>query len=139
MPSTTRSKVQYAPAASRSAQKTKIEARRAPPSAQPIRPNRAASASTSSQDLAMLRAATGPVLVLRSVAAARAVKRRNVLKGDEDVAVQLDVRDLVDVAVRGQHAFLVLAAEQRDLDLLALVLARVVLHRSERSQLRITK
>ena len=32
------------------------------------------------------------------------------------------------VAVRRQHAFLVLAAEERDLDLLALVLAGVVLH-----------
>jgi hypothetical protein len=56
------------------------------------------------------------------------VERRDVLEGDEDVPVQLDVGDLVDVAVRGQHAFLVLAAEEGDLDLLALVLARVVLH-----------
>jgi hypothetical protein len=49
------------------------------------------------------------------------------------VPVQLDVGDLVDVAVRGQDAFLVLAAEKRDFDLLALVLARVVLHGAERS------
>ena len=37
--------------------------------------------------------------------------------------------DVLDVAVRGQHALLVLAAEERELDLLALVLVRVVLHR----------
>ena len=41
--------------------------------------------------------------------------------------VELDVRHLLDRAVRGQHAVLVLAAEQRDFDLLALVLVRVVL------------
>ena len=49
-------------------------------------------------------------------------------KRDQDVPVQLDVRDVVDVAVRGQHAVLVLAAEERDLDLLTLVLVGVVLH-----------
>ena len=49
--------------------------------------------------------------------------------GIKDVAVQLDVGDLVDGAVRGQDAVLVVAAEERDLDLLPLVLARVVLHR----------
>ena len=43
------------------------------------------------------------------------------------MAVQLDVRDLVDVAVRGEDALLVFAAEERDLDLLTLVLAGVVL------------
>ena len=51
---------------------------------------------------------------------------------DQDVPVQLDVGDVVDVAVRGQHAVLVLAAEERDLDLLTLVLVGVVLH-AERS------
>ena len=51
-------------------------------------------------------------------------------KRDQDVPVQLDVRDVVDVAVRGQHAVLVLAAEERDLDLLTLVLVGVVLHES---------
>src|SRR6476659_3390603 len=61
------------------------------------------------------------------------MERRDVLQRDEDVPVQLDVRHLVDVAGRGEDAFLVLAAEERDLDLLALVLARVVLHRPERS------
>ena len=74
------------------------------------------------------QAARRPVFVLRRVAATRTVERRDVLEWDEDVPVQLDVRHLVDVAVRGEHAFLVLAAEERDLDLLALVLARVVLH-----------
>ena len=49
-------------------------------------------------------------------------------KRDQDVPVQLDVRDVVDVAVRRQHAVLVLAAEERDLDLLTLVLVGVVLH-----------
>jgi hypothetical protein len=43
------------------------------------------------------------------------------------------VSDLVDGAVGGQDAFVVVAAEQRHLDLLALVLARVVLHGAERS------
>ena len=46
------------------------------------------------------------------------------------MAVQLDVRDVLEVAVGGQDAVLVLAAEQGDLDLLALVLVGVVLHRA---------
>jgi 3-oxoacyl-[acyl-carrier protein] reductase len=45
------------------------------------------------------------------------------------VPVQLDVGDVLDVAVRGEHALLVVAAEERDFDLLAFVLVRVVLHR----------
>src|SRR3989440_1866278 len=65
---------------------------------------------------------------LRGVAATRAVERGDVLERDEDVAVQLDVRDVFDVAVGREHAILVLAAEEGDLDLLALVLVRVVLH-----------
>src|SRR5581483_1031065 len=65
---------------------------------------------------------------LRRIAPARAVKRSDVLQRDQDVPVELDVRDVLDVAVRGQHAVLVLTAEQGDLDLLALVLVRVVLH-----------
>src|SRR5439155_16203587 len=64
----------------------------------------------------------------RCIAPARAMERGDVLERDEDVAVQLDVRDVLDVAVSRQHAFLILAAEEGDLDLLALVLARVVLH-----------
>src|SRR5215470_3684780 len=156
IPSTTRSKVQYAPAARRSAQKTKIVRPRTPSSSQPTSAKMPTSASTSSQDLRMLRAATStpypplavfaavflpvvleqaarrPVVVLRCVAAARAVERRDVLERDEDVAVQLDVRDLVDEAVRSQDALLILPAEEGDLDLLALVFARVVLHRQER-------
>ena len=43
------------------------------------------------------------------------------------MAVELDVGDLVDGAVGGQDPLVVVAAEQCDLDLLALVLARVVL------------
>ena len=50
------------------------------------------------------------------------------------MAVQLDVGDVLDVAVRGEDAVLVLAAEERDLDLLALVLVRVVLDAPERSR-----
>ena len=72
-----------------------------------------------------------PVVVLRGVAAARAVERGDVLERHEDVPVQLDVRNLVDVAVGGEHAFLILAAEESYLDLFALVLAGVVLHRPE--------
>jgi len=49
------------------------------------------------------------------------------------MAVQLDMGDVVHVAVRRQDSILVLAAEQRDLDLLTLVLVRVILHASERS------
>ena len=44
------------------------------------------------------------------------------------MAVQLDVGHILDVAVRREHALLILAAEQRDLDLLTLVLVGVVLH-----------
>ena len=64
---------------------------------------------------------------LGRVAAARAMQRSDVLQRDQDVTVQLDVRDVLDVAIRGQHAVLVLAAEEGDLDLLALVFVRVVL------------
>ena len=64
----------------------------------------------------------------RSVAPTRAVQRRDVLKRDEDVPVELDMRDILERAVRGEDAFLVLAAEESDFDLLALVLVRVVVH-----------
>jgi hypothetical protein len=50
------------------------------------------------------------------------------------VAVQFDVRHFFDVAVRRQHTLLVFAAEERNLDLLALVLVRVVLDAPERSE-----
>src|SRR5262249_46684532 len=62
------------------------------------------------------------------IAAARAVEGSHVLERDQDVTVELDVRDVVDGTVRGEHAVLIVAVHQRDLDLLALVLARVVLH-----------
>ena len=42
--------------------------------------------------------------------------------------VQLDVRNLVDQAVGGQHTVLVLASEERELDLFTLVFLCVVLH-----------
>jgi hypothetical protein len=62
------------------------------------------------------------------------VERGDVLERDEDVTVQLDVRDVLDVAVGGQDAFLVFPAEQRDLDLLALVFVGVVLDRAQGSR-----
>jgi len=49
------------------------------------------------------------------------------------VAVELDVGDVFDDAVRREDAVLVIAAEERDLDLLALVLVRVILDSSETS------
>ncbi len=52
------------------------------------------------------------------------------------MAVELDMRDVVDRAVRGQDAVLVVAAEERDLDLLTLVLARVVVDAAQPSQTR---
>ena len=50
------------------------------------------------------------------------------------MAVELDVGDVLDRAVRGEDALLVLAAEQRELDLLALVLVRVVLDAAQASR-----
>src|SRR5438094_10328929 len=67
-------------------------------------------------------------VVVRRVAAARAMEGRDVLQGNEDVAVQLDVSDVLHVAVGRQDALLVLATEEGNLHLLALVLVRVVLH-----------
>jgi hypothetical protein len=55
------------------------------------------------------------------------------------VPVELDVGDVVDVAVGGEDAVLVLAAEERDLDLLALVLVRVVLDGQEPSRFRMVE
>ena len=81
----------------------------------------------------LLEPAWRPV-VLRRIAAAGAVERGNVLERDEDVTVQLDVRHVLDVAIGGQDTLLVLAAEKRDLDLLAFVLVGVVLHRPEGSR-----
>jgi hypothetical protein len=63
------------------------------------------------------------------------VKGGDVLERNQDVPVQLDVNDVLDVTVGGEDALLVLAAEESDLDLLALVLARVVLDASERSRI----
>jgi hypothetical protein len=61
------------------------------------------------------------------------VEGSDVLEGDEDVAVQLDVRDAFDAAIRGQRAVLIFAAEELDFDLFPFVFVRVVLHRWERS------
>jgi len=63
------------------------------------------------------------------------VERGDVLKRNEDVPVQLQVRDVVEEAVRGEHAVLVVAAKERDLDLFALVLAGVVLDGLEPSRI----
>ena len=81
----------------------------------------------------LLEPARRPVGLGR-VAAARAVEARDVLERDEDVTVELDVGDVLDRAVRRQRAFLVLAAEERELDLLSLVLVRVVLHGAQSSR-----
>src|SRR5439155_17585591 len=69
---------------------------------------------------------------LGGVASTRAVQGGDVLERNQDVPVQLHVRDVFEVAVRGQHAVLVLAAEEGDLDLLTLVLVCVVLHATSR-------
>src|SRR5918992_5588420 len=87
----------------------------------------AAAASALVFALVLGEAARRPVGLGR-VAPARAVERGDVLERDQDVPVELDVRDVLDRAVRRENALLVLAAEQGDLDLLALVLVRVVLH-----------
>src|SRR5438128_2033627 len=77
----------------------------------------------------LLEPAWRPV-VFRRVATARTMERGDVLQRDENVSVQLDVGDVLHVAIRGQDTLLVLAPEEGDLDLLALVFVRVVLHRS---------
>ena len=76
----------------------------------------------------VLRQAPRRPIRVWSVAAARAMQgdAGDVLKRDQDVSVQLDVRDLVDRAVRRQHTVVVIASEKRDLDLLDLVLAGVL-------------
>src|SRR5262245_54216703 len=86
----------------------------------------------------LLEPARRPVGLGR-IAAARAVEARNVLERDEDVPVQLDVGHVLDRAVGSQHPFLVLAAEERELDLLAFVLVGVVLHRPQSSRSRLSK
>jgi hypothetical protein len=67
------------------------------------------------------------------------MKRRDVLEGNEDVAVQLDVGNVLHVAIGRQAALLIFASEERDLDLLPFVLARVVLHGAEGSDSRSSK
>ena len=127
-------------------QKTKGDARGSPPSSQPSAAEHRADADEQQpgleevprdqrtrtlarrRRLVVLASPRGGQSSSRRVAAARAVERGDVLERHEDVPVQLDVRDVLDVAVRRQHAFLVLAAEERHLDLLALVLVGVVLH-----------
>jgi hypothetical protein len=67
------------------------------------------------------------------------VQRGDVLQGDENVPVQLDVRNVLDRAVGGEDTFLILAAEERELDLLTLVLVRVVLDGAQTSGFRYFK
>src|SRR5918999_3421829 len=129
----------------------KRPASRTPPSHHPSAVRSAANPPRKSQAFATFRATSRRVRTVRSrlvpgvgidvreaprrpvplwsIASAGAVQRGDVLEWDEDVAVQLDVSNVLDVAVGRQRALLVFAAEERDLDLLALVLARVVLHR----------
>src|SRR4029077_14945243 len=75
----------------------------------------------------LLEAARRPVVVPR-VAATRAVQGSDVLQRDQDVPVQLDVGDVLHVAVRRQDPLLVFAAEEGDVHLLPFVLVGVVLH-----------
>jgi hypothetical protein len=58
------------------------------------------------------------------------MQRGDVLKRNENVSVQFEMRNALDATVGGQRSFLVFAAEELDLDLLALVFARVILNRS---------
>src|SRR4029077_15960675 len=81
----------------------------------------------------LLEPARRPVVVGR-VAATRTVERGDVLERNEDVSVQLNVGDVLHVAVGGQDTFLVFAAEECDLDLLALVFVGVVLDAPEPSE-----
>src|SRR2546430_14528966 len=83
-------------------------------------------------DVALGEAARRPVR-LRGVAPTRAMQGCDVLKRDQDVPVELDVGDVLDRAVRSEHSFLIIPAEQGDVDLLALVLVRVVLHEAAQS------
>jgi hypothetical protein len=57
------------------------------------------------------------------------------VKRNENVSVQLDVGDVLDVAIGRQDTFLILAPEQRDLHLLALVFVGVVLDTPEPSRI----
>src|SRR4051812_28789214 len=155
-PGTMRAPDQYVLAAASTTANTAIAATRKPPANQPIAPGTAAEQSRKSHAFSRLpatarrtRRRSGVVFALvldeparrpvglGRVAAAGAVQRGDVLERDEDVPVELYVRDVVDGAVRGQHAVLVVAAEERDLDLLALVLAGVVLHEPAQSTRRI--
>src|SRR5689334_14744385 len=134
-------------AAASTTAKTAMSPTRSPAAHQPSRPGSAAATSRNSHAFTRLAATARPIagrsvvvfalvldepawrpVRLRGVAAARAVQRRDVLQWDQDVAVQLDVRHVVDGAVRGEDAILIVTAEERDLHLLALVLAGVVLH-----------
>src|SRR6266550_4617329 len=72
-------------------------------------------------------------VVVGSIATARTVQRGDVLQRNENVPVQLYVGDVLHVAIGGEDAFLILAAEKGDLNLLALVFVRVVLHRGPQS------
>ena len=67
------------------------------------------------------------------------MERGDVLQRHEDVPVQLDVGDVLDVAVGGEDTLLVLASEEGDLDLLALVFVGVVLDAQERSRSKLVK
>src|SRR4051812_13070118 len=128
-------------------QKVKIVSPRVPLRPYPASPSRAQNEIRSAQSLRTFRSASTARLELlvvfvavfalvlgeaarrpvrlRRIAPARAVQRRDVLQRDQDVPVQLDVGDVLEIAVGGQDTFLVFAAEEGDLDLLALVLGRV--------------
>ena len=74
------------------------------------------------------RAAASPARARRNGSSSGGSRRSGAARGCGRSARRGDV---LDRAVCGQDALLVLAAEQRELDLLALVLVRVVLHRPQ--------
>jgi hypothetical protein len=67
------------------------------------------------------------------------VQGGNVLERNENVTVELDVRHVFDRAVCGEDTLLVLAAEERELDLLSLVLVGVILDGAQTSRFGIFK
>src|SRR5205085_8285919 len=138
-----RSAYQYNAAASNTTDPRNSNPTRYPPSSHPIAPIASAGTASRSQAFRTLRrtATRGRIPLrlvvaivrvvlgkavrrpvgLRRVASARAVQRGAVLQRDQDVPVQLDVCDVLDVAVGRPQAVLVLTAAERDPDLLTLV------------------
>src|SRR6188768_3587597 len=115
IPRSARSPKRYTPDAASSEQKPNRSPVVTPPMSQPSPPNAAARRATSATAFrrfsataraslrvsgVVLDEAAGRPVRLGGVAAARAVERGDVLERDEDVTVQLDVRDVLEGAVR---------------------------------------